>query len=88
MRVQREIVIYDKGKTYHVTLSREVPRRWPKIALNAATFVALAVFMFGAASLDSDSLLIPAMLIIPSMAFLGFRGILESARSYAEENQP
>lgn len=82
MRVQREIVIYDKGKTYHVTLSREVPRRWPKIALNAATFAALAVFMFGAASLDSDSLLIPMMLLIPSLVFLGIRGILESARDY------
>ena len=85
MRVQREIVIYDKGKTYHITLSREVPRKWPRIALNAATFAAIAAFVFGAGSLDSDSLLIPAMLIIPSIAFLGFRGIMESARAYAED---
>lgn len=89
MRVQKEIVIYDNDKTYHVTLSREVPRKWPKTLLNAATFAAIAAFMFGAGSLDSDSLLIPMMLLIPSIAFLGFRGIVESARMYAEEtDQP
>lgn len=88
MRVQKELVIYDNDKTYHITLSREIPRKWPKIVLNAATFAAIAVFMLGAAAVDSDSLL-PFLLVMTSGTFLGFRGILESARAHAEEtNQP
>ena len=85
MRVQKELVIYDNDKTYHVTLSREVQRKWPQTALKFVTFAMIAVFMLGTAAVDSDSLL-PILAVIASGAWLGFVGILESARMYAEES--
>lgn len=88
MRVQKEVVIFDNEKTYHITLSREVQRKWPQTALKIVTMAMIAVFMFGVGSIDSDSLL-PILLVIASGAWLGFRGISESVRMYAEEtDQP
>lgn len=84
MRVQKEVVIFAKDKTYHITLSREVQRKWTKAARNIVTMAMFAVFMFGAASLDSDSLL-PILLVIASGAWLGSWGIVESVRMSEED---
>lgn len=79
MRVQKEIVIFAKGKTYRITLSHEVQRKWTKGALNIVTMAMFAVFMLGVASLDSDSLL-PIFLVISSGAWIGAWGIVESVK--------
>jgi hypothetical protein len=83
MKLQKEVIIFENGKTHHIILSREIPRRLPKMT-DIITAGMLFVFMLGAASLDSDSLL-PILLVIASGAWLCFRGIAESVKMHDEE---